>query len=386
MKTRAGLWIARLVVLALVFGCVGAGVASADDEPDAAPRDAPRPPKPGDAARGAALLTKKGCLTCHSTDGSRRSGPSLLGLYGTKRSVVSAGSTREVTADDAYLTRALEDPDADVVVGYPRGMMPKFGLPNEDVLSIARAIEQMPAPPPSSRGDGARSPTAMAWLAISSALFVGLHLLLSSIAVRKKLIKTVGAGGFAGLYSLMAGVTLVGMVLAFRAAPYVEVWVPARALRWAPVLAMPVAILFMVAGFSTKSATAVGQQGALEEERPARGILSVTRHPALWGFTIWATAHLATNGELRAIIVFVAILTLALLGMLHIDRRRAAELGDAWKTYEAQTSLVPFGAILGKRATFDVRGIGIARVLISAFLYVAVLHTHALLIGASPMP
>lgn len=335
-----------------------------------------------DVARGEALLTRKGCLTCHSTDGSRRSGPSLLGLWGATRTVVTDGVKREVVADDAYLERALDDPDADVVVGYPRGMMPKFGLPNEDVSAIARAIENMSAPP----APPARSPSAMLWLAVSAALFVGMHLLLSSVPIRRKLVAKLGAGGFSGVYSLIAGVTLVGIVLAFRSAPYVEVWVPPRELRWVPVLAMPIAILFMVAGFSTKSPTAVKQESALEEERPARGILTVTRHPALWGFTIWATSHLATNGELRAIIVFVSIFALAVLGMMHIDRRRAAELGDPWTSYAGHTSLLPFAAILRKKASFDLRGIGVIRVLISGFLYVAVLHMHALLIGASPMP
>lgn len=367
---------AALVAFVLVFA--GARRASADVPPG----PMPEPPQSGEAARGEALLTRKGCFTCHSTDGSRRSGPSFLGLYGSRRSVVTDGATREVFADDAYLKRALDDPDADVVTGYPRGMMPKFGLPNADAASIARAIEKMSAPPPTP----ARSPQAMAWLAVSAALFVGMHLLLSSIPIRKRLVAKLGTGGFSGIYSLIASATLIGIVLAFRSAPYVEVWLPPRELRWVPVLAMPIAILFMVAGFSTKSPTAVKQESALEEERPARGILTVTRHPALWGFTIWATAHLATNGELRAIIVFVAIFALAVLGMMHIDRRRAAALGDAWASYAGHTSLLPFGAILRKKASFDLRGIGVVRVLISAFLYVAVLHMHALLIGASPMP
>jgi uncharacterized membrane protein len=181
-------------------------------------------------------------------------------------------------------------------------------------------------------------------------------------------------------------VGLVGIIVFFRNAPYVEVWLPPRALRWAPVLAMPIAVLFMVAGFSTKSATSVGQGAVASEERAAKGILTVTRHPALWGFALWASAHLLANGELRAIIVFLAILTLAVAGMLHIDRRRAAELGDGWAKYRDETSLVPFGAILRGKAKLDLRGIGIVRVLAAAFIYVAILHTHALLIGASPMP
>jgi uncharacterized membrane protein len=198
----------------------------------------------------------------------------------------------------------------------------------------------------------------------------------------------------------VATVGLVGIVLSFRGAPYVEVWLPPRAFRWLPVLSMPIAVLFMVAGFSTPrsceshdtssrrslSATSVGQASLAAEEDSVRGIFTITRHPALCGFAIWATAHLFANGELRAIIVFIAILTLAITGMRHIDRRRSAELGEAWTQYADRTSLLPFGAILRGRGKLDLRGIGIFRVLAAAFLYVGVLHTHALLIGASPMP
>jgi uncharacterized membrane protein len=153
-----------------------------------------------------------------------------------------------------------------------------------------------------------------------------------------------------------------------------------------PVLVMPIAVLFLVAGFSTRSATTVGQGELAAEDRPPPGILRITRHPALCGFAMWASAHLLANGELRAILVFVAILSLAVIGMFHIDRKRAAELGAGWTTYRERTSIVPFAAIARGGATFDLRGIGVVRVLAAAFIYVAILHTHALVIGASPMP
>lgn len=340
----------------------------------------------GDATKGNALLARKGCVGCHSTDGSPRAGPSLRGLYGANRIVTTAGATRDVVADDAYLARALREPDADVVVGF-RASMPRFDLGDEDVAHIARAIEELKTPAaPSTAAAASSSSSAMGMLSLSAAWFVGLHLLLSSIPVRRRLIGALKPGGFALVYSLVATVGLVGIVLSFRSAPYIEVWLPPRAFRWLPVLSMPIAILFMVAGFSTPSATSVGQGSLAKEPDSVRGIFTITRHPALCGFAIWATAHLFANGELRAIIVFVAILTLAITGMTHIDRRRSVELGEEWALYADRTSLVPFSAIARGRVKLDLRGIGIARVLGAAFLYTGVLHTHALLIGASPMP
>ncbi|MEA2746357.1 MAG: hypothetical protein QOI41_500 [Myxococcales bacterium] len=351
----------------------------------------------GDPQRGGKLLAKKGCTSCHSTDGSARVGPTFRGLYASSRTVTTAGAegklaTRTTIADDAYIARALREPDADVLLGFPRGVMPKYELDDEDAASIARAIEALAVPEganpftPTAAPPPQPSTTAMPLLAVYGVWFVGLHLLLSSANVRKKLVARLGAGRFAALYSVCAAIGLIGMILSYRSAPYVEVWLPPRAFRWAPVLAMPIAILFLIAGFSTKSATTVGTADVAADPDAARGIFTITRHPALWGFTLWASAHLLVNGELRAILVFVAILVLAVAGMLHIDRRRAAELGDTWEAYRSKTSLVPFGAIIRRKNRLDLKGIGIVRVLAAAFVYVAVLHMHALVIGASPMP
>lgn len=365
----------------------------------AAPLAVAAPPAPsGDPQRGGKLLAKKGCIACHSTDGTARSGPTFRGLYASSRTVTTGNdgegkaATRTVVADDAYIARALRDPDADVLLGFPRGVMPKYELDDEDVASIARAVEALAvsesANPfaPSSQPVPQPSANALPLLAVYGTWFVGLHLLLSSANVRKKLVAKLGAGKFSALYSVCAAIGLIGMIVAYRGAPYLEMWLPPRAFRWAPVLVMPVSLLLLIAGFSTKSATTVGTADAAGDPDAARGIFTITRHPALWGFALWAGAHLLANGELRAILVFVAILVLAVAGMVHIDRRRAAALGDTWEGYRAKTSLVPFGAIIRRRARLDLRGIGFVRLLAAAFVYVAILHMHALVIGASPMP
>jgi len=346
----------------------------------------------GDPQRGGKLLAKKGCTSCHSTDGTARSGPTLRGLYASSRTVTSGGVTRTVLVDDAYIARALREPDADVLLGFPRGVMPRFELNDEDVASIARAIEALAVPEGASPFAPTPEPvpqvstTAMPLLAGYGAWFVGLHLLLSSARLRKRLVAKLGSRRFSALYSVCAAIGLIGMIVSFRNAPYVEVWLPPRALRWVPALAMPISILLLIAGFSTKSATTVGTADVAADPDAARGIFTITRHPALWGFALWAAAHLFANGELRAILVFVPILVLAVAGMVHIDRRRAADLGDVWEGYRARTSLVPFAAIIRGKNRLDLRGIGIVRVLAAAFVYVAVLHMHALVIGASPMP
>lgn len=72
------------------------------------------------AGQGKTLFADNGCAACHSLDGSAGAGPSLEGAAGRKVELTD-GST--VTADDAYLARAIADPDAQIVKGYRAGVM-----------------------------------------------------------------------------------------------------------------------------------------------------------------------------------------------------------------------------------------------------------------------
>lgn len=72
------------------------------------------------AARGEALWGSSGCAGCHSVDGSDGVGPTMQGLAG---STVTLDDGSSATADDAYLARAITDPDAEVSEGYDAGVM-----------------------------------------------------------------------------------------------------------------------------------------------------------------------------------------------------------------------------------------------------------------------
>jgi mono/diheme cytochrome c family protein len=76
---------------------------------------------PALVTRGKSLYTADGCSACHSLTGAPGAGPSLKGLAGGTSTLTTGQS---VTADDAYLTRSITDPDAQVVKGYRAGVMP----------------------------------------------------------------------------------------------------------------------------------------------------------------------------------------------------------------------------------------------------------------------
>lgn len=325
-------------------------------------------------------LERKGCVACHSTDGSKKVGPTFRGLYWSHRKVITNGTEREIVAKEEYIERSVRDPDADVVVGFPRGNMPRFDLSAADLENIQHELKNMSeevVPP--------KQPS-MVPFATSVLWFVGMHFILSSIPVRKKLIARFKEKGFGALYSLVIAFGLVGIIWHFRSVPYIELFAPPRWTRWVPILVMPIALLFMVLGFSTPGPTTVRQEERAKDTSTVKGIQAVTRHPALWGFALWALSHLATNGELHVVILAVGIFVLAVGGMFHIDARRQHALGDAWTTYAESTSILPFAAIARGKAKLRLKDIGLVRPIIVAVIYVGILHTHALVIGASPFP
>src|SRR4029450_135854 len=64
------------------------------------------------AVMGKQLATSKGCVACHSTDGTKLIGPSYMGLYGSKQTVMEAGTEKEITVDDAYIKESMLEPTA----------------------------------------------------------------------------------------------------------------------------------------------------------------------------------------------------------------------------------------------------------------------------------
>jgi cytochrome c oxidase subunit 2 len=75
--------------------------------------------------RGAKWAQTFGCLACHSLDGSKGVGPTWLGMAGSERTFID-GST--AIADDAYLLNSILNPNANIVEGFPAGIMPQnFG-------------------------------------------------------------------------------------------------------------------------------------------------------------------------------------------------------------------------------------------------------------------
>jgi len=221
-------------------------------------------------------------------------------------------------------------------------------------------------------------------LILASVAFVGGHMVLSTKPVRDPIVGKLGEGPFLGLYSLLMAAALAWMILAFNAAPYHEVWFAPTAVKHLSLSLLIPACIFIVASLTPKSPTAATGHPPDLSGGP-KGIFRITRHPMMWGIGVWALLHLAANGDAASIIFFGAMALLALLGPILIDRRRARLLGADWDAFAAQTSYIPFAAILARRTTANWREIGWFPVLAGIGLYVVILILHESLFGVAPL-
>jgi uncharacterized membrane protein len=222
----------------------------------------------------------------------------------------------------------------------------------------------------------------IAHLALAAVAFLATHYI-ASTPLRAALVRSLGEPPYLGAYSLLSFLTLGWMIYAYGHAPLVPLW-KAPGLTLLPPLVMPYALILIACGVMGRNPTAVRQEGALKSGEPARGILRVTRHPMMWGFALWAAAHLIARGDAASLIFFGDFLVLALSGTVLIDARKAAALGEDWTRFAAVTSNIPFAAIIEGRNHFGLAEIGWAKILTGLALYGVLFALHATVFGARP--
>jgi len=95
-------------------------------------------PPPG-SGTGGKLYVSLGCQGCHTLDGSKGTGPTFKGLFG---STVKLASAKSVKANMAYLIESIVDPDKEIVQGYSRGVMSAAIKPHSVSTANAKALAQ----------------------------------------------------------------------------------------------------------------------------------------------------------------------------------------------------------------------------------------------------
>lgn len=225
----------------------------------------------------------------------------------------------------------------------------------------------------------------MTSLILAAVFFAGIHLGVAGTSLRDRAVAALGRGGYLGAFSGASVVGLVWLVIAYGHAPYVATWGMLEAWKPVAIVLMLPAALLVVIGLATPNPTSVAQEDRLAQ--PARGIVRVTRHPFLTGVGLWALVHLVGNGDAASFVFFATWAVVALAGTVSIDAKRRRLAGAArWQRFAAQTSIIPFAAIVAGRNRFSLREIGAWRWIAALAVYALLLGLHARLIGISPFP
>ena len=218
-------------------------------------------------------------------------------------------------------------------------------------------------------------------LVLAALFFVVMHRGVSGSPLRQVLVRRVGENAYGGLFTLVSlaavawlAFAYAGAASAIAAAPLWDVHPAFYYLQW---LLQPLAMLFIGVGVATPNPGMARQAALVHRGEIVRGMLRVTRHPFLWGVALLSAGHLMVVPTPRAFVLFGTLLFVALSGTTSIDRKRLARLGEKWSAFQAQTSNVPFGAILSGRQHFPWGEIGWRRLLLSLALAGLVVWLHS---------
>jgi uncharacterized membrane protein len=221
-------------------------------------------------------------------------------------------------------------------------------------------------------------------LILAMLFFIAIHLGVAGTTLRDRVVALLGQRGYSAAFSIASIIGIVWLVKAYAAAPYLATWGMLEWWKPIAILLMLPATLLVVIGLFTPNPTSVAQEARLAQ--PPQGIVRVTRHPFLIGVAVWALVHLVGNGDVASLIFFGTWIIIALPGAASIDAKRRRLLGEAWRPFAAQTSVVPFAAIAAGRNRFDVGEIGLWRVALGLAVYALLLGGHQPIIGVSPFP
>lgn len=102
--------------------------------------------------RGQQIVKEQGCISCHTADGGKATGPTWKGLAG---STVTLDDGTEVVADDAYLRRSILQSRGQVVDGYAN-VMPvyKDEMTDAEVADVIAYLHDLAPAPTGSGSDG----------------------------------------------------------------------------------------------------------------------------------------------------------------------------------------------------------------------------------------
>lgn len=224
----------------------------------------------------------------------------------------------------------------------------------------------------------------MGSLLAASSLFLGMHWIVSGSPLRDLIVARTGVIPFKILFSLIVALSITWMAMAFGSAPDLPTWGTASALKPLAMVLMALAFVMFALGLFSKNPNT--QLGVSPDQVEVRGIVRITRHSAVLGLGLWGLAHFIVNGDWASHILYGSFVIQGLIAPLNMDRKFHRRYGKAWEVYTAQTSYLPFVAILSGRNRLVLGEINWIAVLGGLAAFGLVFWFHEAWFGGSPYP
>ncbi|MBB3287760.1 MULTISPECIES: NnrU family protein [Rhizobium] len=191
----------------------------------------------------------------------------------------------------------------------------------------------------------------MALLILGIVLFLGIHLIrVVAPGLRSSMIASIGESGWKIAYSIASIVTLIILIYGFgQARDMTPIWSPPFWMSHITILLMLFAMICLAASLL-----------------PAGHIAVRTKHPMVLSVKIWALAHLLSNGDGAAMLLFAAFLAWGVILRISLKRRERA----------GETTLRPFVS-----AKYDLYAVVIGVIAWALIIW----KLHAWIIGVSPL-
>lgn len=184
----------------------------------------------------------------------------------------------------------------------------------------------------------------MHYLIVGLALFFAVHMLPWVPALRRVLIGGLGPRGYQVVFAVLSLIGLVLVVIGYQRVPFEPLYQPPD---WGGTAAL---VLMLPASVLLVAAYAPGN------------VRRYTRHPMLWGVSLWSVAHLSANGDLASVLLFGTFIVYALLDMVSANLRGARK-----RDVKVPWSRDAFAVVIG------------------LVVYSGLLRLHPFLFGVSPL-
>lgn len=226
------------------------------------------------------------------------------------------------------------------------------------------------------------------WIALWAALFALTHHGFATSGVRRWMVGALGEWPYRGLYSLISLATIIPLIIEYfrykHAGPILWMLGGVAPIRWLAVVLAFFGLLIAIASFANPSPALVGGEMIGATLNP-RGLLRITRHPLFIGLGLWAVAHMIVNGSVGDLLFFGTFAAVGIFGAMHQDRRKLAEVGEPYRRFREQTSLIPGIALLDGRQRIAAREMPWAAIGIGAVALAILVGLHPILFGGHPL-